>query len=327
MRVGVVGPFGPDLFAENLGDALQRAGHLVTQLGPAGAKPHGRLVGGALTLTRQAFPRLDEYGQRKIARAALEAACDVVISVDLRLAPEAVREMSQSGIRSAFWFPDAVSMLGRQLMLLAPYDALFFKEPHIVERLRANLGLPVYYLPQACNPRWHRPVTEPGTEPYLVIAGNMYPSRVKLLDRLISKGIPLRLYGKAFPPWLGPALAREAHRGRYLVREEKARIFRSAAGVVNTMHPAEVRGVNSRLFEAAGCGAAVITEFRPTVPDYFDVGKEVLAFHDFDELVNHANRLLSENGLTGKLGDAATLRAHRDHTIDSRLVTLLEKIS
>ena len=88
-----------------------------------------------------------------------------------------------------------------------------------------------------------------------------------------------------------------------------------------------MRGVNARLFEAAGCGAAVLTEFRPTLPELFEVGKEVLAFHDFDDLLDQATRLLSEDGLTARLGDAAALRAHRDHTYDLRLTTILEKLS
>ena len=49
-------------------------------------------------------------------------------------------------------------------------------------------------------------------------------------------------------------------------------MFRSATGVLNTMHLSEVAGVNARLFEAAGCGAAVLTDFRPTIPDLFAVG-------------------------------------------------------
>ena len=101
----------------------------------------------------------------------------------------------------------------------------------------------------------------------------------------------------------------------------------SAAGVLNTMHPSEVSGVNARLFEAAGCGAAVLTEFRPTVPELFAVGKEVLVFHDFDDLLEQATKLLSEHGLTARLGDAATQRAHRDHTYDLRVTTILEKLS
>lgn len=326
-RIGVIGPTGADRFAENVGDALKRLGHEVTLLGPARAQRRSRLVTRAAGLARQAVPRLEEHAQGRIVRAALGADCEVIINVDSALAPSVVARIRSSSARIAFWFPDHVANLGRQLMLLAPYDAIFFKEPCLVDRLRAMLGLPVYYLPQACNPRWHRPVAEAGTEPCLVIAGTMYPSRVRLLDRLISKGIPLRLYGAGFPRWIGETACRAAHTGRSVTREDKARVFRSAAAVLNTMHPAEVDGVNVRLFEAAGCGAAVLTEFRPTVPELFEVGKEILAFHDFDDLVEQATTLLSEPGLTARLGDAATQRAHRDHTYDLRVTAILDKLS
>ncbi len=326
-RIGVIGPVGPDRFAENVADALQRLGHVVTLLGPARAHGGGRLVDRVAGLARQAVPRLEERAQDRIVRTALGADCEIIINVDSVLAPSVVTRLRSSGARVAFWFPDAVSNLGRQLMLLAPYNAIFFKEPFLTDRLQAMLDLPVYYLPQACNPRWHRPVAQAGTEPCLVIAGTMYPSRVRLLDRLIAKGIPLRLYGAGFPRWIGETACRAAHTGRIVFCEEKARVFRSAVGVLNTMHPAEVSGVNLRLFEAAGCGAAVLTEFRPTVPELFEVGKEVLAYHDFDDLVEQATRLLSEHGLTERLGNAAAQRAHRDHTYDLRVTTILEKLS
>ena len=93
------------------------------------------------------------------------------------------------------------------------------------------------------------------------------------------------------------------------------------------MHPAEIYGVNLRLFEAAGCGAAVLTESRATVPELFAVGDEILTFRDFGELVYQATRLLSEDGLTTRLGNAATRRAHRDHTYDLRITTILDKVS
>jgi spore maturation protein CgeB len=327
MRVGVIGAWSPDYFADNIGDALSRIGHLAVQLGPAHPNYRSKVARSVASLARQRLPRLDERAQRCVVSAAIKEGCEVVLNLDALLAPAAVTQMKRAGMRVAFWFPDHVANLGRQLMLLAPYDALFFKEPYLVERLRANLDLPVYYLPQGCNPRWHRPLTPAGVEPYLVIVGNMYPSRVRLLDRLIAKGIPLKLYGGGFPHWLGDTPVQRAHTGRTVFREDKARAFRSAAAVLNTMYPAEVAGVNSRLFEAAGCGAAVLTEFRPTVPELFDVGSEILAYHDFDDLIDQASRLLNETGLTARIGDAAARRAHRDHSYDLRVAAILEKLS
>ena len=212
-KIGVIGPHGPDFFAENVGDALQRLGHVVTQLGAAHSRGRSRLIDRVGGLARQTLPRLDERVQNRIVRAALGADCEIVINLDAHLVPSVVSRLKSNGTQVAFWFPDHIANLGRQLMLLAPYDAIFFKEPWLTDRLRAMLGLPVYYLPQACNPRWHRPIIPAGTEPCLVIAGNMYPSRLRLLDRLIAKGIPLRLYGGGFPRWIGgDAVPGRAHR-------------------------------------------------------------------------------------------------------------------
>ena len=327
MRVGVIGPMGLDRVAENVSDALDRMGHQVESLGSPSPRHRILLSTRVAGLARRAVPQLDERAQRRIVKAALDLDCEVIINIDSSLLPGAVAEMRRGGARIAFWFPDHVANLGRQLMLLGPYDGIFFKEPHVVERFRALLDLPVHYLPEACNPRWHRPLVPAGTDPHLAVAATMYPSRVRLLERLAAKGIPLKLYGRGFPRWLGDTPVRAMHTNRCVFREEKAKSFRSAVGVLNTMYPAEIAGVNGRLFQAAGSGAAVLTEFRPTVPDLFAVGDEVLVFHDFDDLVQQANRLFSETGLTARLGDAAARRAHRDHTYDLRLATILEKIS
>jgi spore maturation protein CgeB len=327
MRVGIIGPIGPERFAENIADALLRMGHEPVRLGPAWARHRSRIVNRATGLARQAAPQLDGRAQLRVIRRALAAECDVIINVDSCLMPAAVTRLRTAGLPVAFWFPDHVANMGRQLMLLGPYDALFFKEPHLVERLRGILDLPVYYLPEACNPRWHRPTVPAGTEPYLAVAGNMYPYRVRLVERLLSKGVPVRIFGAPIPRWTGPTPAQASHSGRTVFGAEKARVFRSAAGVLSSMHPAEITGANGRLFQAAGCGGAVLSEFRPAVPELFSVGHEVLVYRDFDELVDQATRLLTEPGLTARIGDAAAVRAHRDHTYDLRVADILEKIT
>ena len=325
MRIGVVGPTWPDSFASNILDALPAMGHDPVAIGSSYAIG-GPYTSAIVNKARTALPALDERGQRRLVRAALSAQCEIVINVEQGLMPSVVDQLRRHGVKVALWFPDALLNMGRQLLLLAPYDAVFVKDPYVVDRLRAVLDLPLFYLPEACNPRWHRPLAAPGTEPHLVIAGNMYPSRIKLLERLLAAGIPLKLYGGRFPRWVGPTPLRAVHEGRLIFGEEKAQVYRSAAAVLNNLHPAEIYGVNARLFEAAGCGAAVLTEDRPTLPDLFSIGDEVLAFRDFDELVDQANRLLSESGLSGKIGDAAAVRAHETHTYRNRLEVIVEKL-
>jgi spore maturation protein CgeB len=325
MRIGVIGPAYQDAFANNILENVRDMGHDGIELGSAYTS-HGFTAIRMLSFVYGAFPDVHDRVQLRVARKALDQECDLVISVDLGLSPATVQQLQRDGAKVALWYPDALSNMGRQMMLLAPYDAIFVKEPHMVDRFTALLGLPVFYLPEACHPRLHRPLAASGSNPYLVVAGSMYPSRVRLLERLLAKGIPLKLYGDPFPRWIGPTPLRALHEGRAIFGDEKARIFRGAAGVLNNLHPGEIDGVNARLFEATGCGAAVLSEFRPVLPDLFDLGHEVLAFGDFDELMDQATRLLHETGLTARIGDAATQRAHRDHTYQRRITALLEKV-
>jgi spore maturation protein CgeB len=326
VRVGIIGSDGPDSFAENIGDGLVSLGHSVVNLGSARSRVRSRYATRVLDLARHSWTGLDVRAQRRICARAREAQCEFVINVDSALMPVIVNELRQCGITVVFWFPDHVANLGRQLMLLSPYNAIFFKDPLLVQRMRAMLDLPVYYLPEACNPRWHRPLVPPGTEPHLLVPANAYPYRIRVLERLIAKGIPLKMYGAGFPRWVGDTPARTIFTGRCVFREEKARAYRSAAGVLSTMHPAEMHGVNGRLFQAAGCGAAVLTEFRPSLPELFEDNQEVLAFRDFDELVDLSARLLNEAGLTARIGDAAASRAHKDHAYANRIRFIFEQV-
>ena len=63
------------------------------------------------------------------------------------------------------------------------------------------------------------------------------------------------------------------------------------------------------------------------MPELFSVGTEALTFHDFDDLVDQAARLLNEDGLTATLGDAAARRAHEEHTYERRLCSIIERLS
>jgi spore maturation protein CgeB len=272
MRIGVIGPAWPDSFTVNITENLRDLGYEGVELGSAHTSRGLRTIR-MLSFLYSTFPDVQEHAELRMARRALEQECDLIINLEAGLTPSAVQLLRRNGAKVVLWYPDCLVNMGRQMMLLAPYDAVFVKEPHLVARLTAMLGMPVYYLPEACHPRLHRPAVTPGTEPYLVLAGSMYPSRIRLLERLMAKDIPLKLYGGPFPRWIRDTPLRGVHAGRVVIGEEKARVFRGAVGVLNNLHPGEIDGVNARLFEAAGCGAAVLCEMRPVLPGLFGVGR------------------------------------------------------
>lgn len=328
MRVGIIGPVYQDSFAENIAMGLETLGASAHHLGPARYSSRRKNVHRGVNLLTQAFPATLEFTQRRLAGKASELELDAVISVQAWLFPSTVTTIRRSGAKVCLWYPDAVSNLPTSVASI-PFDAIFSKEPTLVDKLSRMLRLPMHYLPQGCNPAWHRVASDADDGPceaagHIVVAGNIYGTRARLLSLLLDHQVPLRIYGQPIPRWITDERIRMAHTGRYIARTEKARVFRRAAGVLNSMHPAEIDGVNSRLFEAAGCGAAVLTEHRREVPNLFRPDYEVLSFHDFDELLAHIKMLANTPEAAHALGDAATARAHADHTYDKRLARLLE---
>jgi spore maturation protein CgeB len=81
--------------------------------------------------------------------------------------------------------------------------------------------------------------------------------------------------------------------------------------------------VNCRLFEAAGCGAATLTDARPDLGGLFEAGTEVATFETFDELVDQARWMLDHPDMARAMGERAAARAHSEHTYDHRLARLL----
>jgi spore maturation protein CgeB len=322
-RVGVIGAVRPDDFADNLIFTLNRMGHQPISLGPAAPAALGTRYRSRAAAALRLSPAFLGTWQRRIVRQASASEVDVVITVDADLLPATVAELSTGCVPVALWFPDVVANIGRQLMLAAPYRAVFFKDRLLVRRLQHMTRMSVHYLPEACNPAWHRPSPRVEVDPVVVVAGNLYPSRVHVLQALHDAGVPLRLHGGGWPRWLSGFSVQSLPVLPEIVRDAKSVAFRRAAAVLNNLHPAEMDSVNCRLFEAAGAGAVVLCEDRPVLDELFDRPSELLTFSTVDELIDLARHALCHPKELTRLGDAAAARAHSEHTYEVRLSELL----
>jgi len=217
------------------------------------------------------------------------------------------------------WFQDHIATFGTHRFLLADYDALFFKDRHIVERLRDFAGMTTaHYLPEACEPSRHHPVrlTRADLEAYgcdLMTYGNLYPYRARLLEGVADQ---LRLYGERPAPWMTHRL-RNAWAGRAVHDDEKIKAVLAAKIVINTSHFGEVKSANARAFEVAGISGFQVTD-SPGIGEYFVPGEEIIVFKGpkmLSEVIDHYRSRSEQRELIAQRGHE---RAYRDHTYDVR---------
>lgn len=335
MRVMVVGPLGLDNFADNVRDTLTRMGHEVHAVGAARPSSPFRKVDTSsartleklLTIASDHKSAVDEFRQRHLVREVGRIRPDIVLTMDRRLHQSVIHAARHLGARTALWFPDHVSTMGRHDMFINGYDRIYLKNPVLVDSLQSIYGLPVRYLPEACNSRWHRSDEEYGRDTTIVMAGNIHPTRAALITRLLDAGLPVRLYGGPVAGWVQTPQLAAAHTGEYLSRTEKADVFRRARVVLNNLHPAEYAGVNCRVFEACGSGALVLTEARPGLVELFQPGRELGTFASFGELREKLEWYLADPEHGRATADAGARRAHAEHTYEHRLSAILEDLA
>jgi spore maturation protein CgeB len=329
MKIMVFGRQFPDSLARNIAVTLRDMGHDVQEvddhlLGMAGfwwQKPAALLM--------RMFYRLERWHHGTFLKAAKAWQPELIINACANLPPEIVaRIKEETDARIVAWFPDVQANLGRQYLFKAPYDALFFKDPYIVSFCRDKLELPAHYLPECCNPRWHRriPLTEEDRKRYgcdLTTAGNMYYYRALLLEQF--RDYDFKIWGASYPRWLESNLAAN-YPGVFVAEEEKAKAFNAAKIVLNTMHFGEIDGVNCRTFEAAGCGGFQICEWRPELPKYFEPDREIVTYNTKKELKEKVDYYLNRPQERREIADRGMARAHREHTYELRLRQMLSLI-
>jgi spore maturation protein CgeB len=76
----------------------------------------------------------------------------------------------------------------------------------------------------------------------------------------------------------------------------------------------------TRIFEAAGAGACLITDAWEGIETFLTPGREVLVAHDADEVVQHLSSL--DQATATKIGDAAFQRVLAEHTYRHRALQL-----
>jgi len=322
----VLVPFFPyaDNFTDNVAVTLKAMGHEVATLSGA-PKGAGKEFGFFSQAKRVVAERLagdrPTGEERRILKLAKGFKPDLVLALTRGLHPEILDELGKlCPGRRVLWWGDPPANSQRWGMLDPGWDVVYIKDAAAVAKLRL-VGRNAHLLHEAMNPLWHKPVASQANDT-IAVAGNSYAYRQAVCLRLMEQKVPVALYGLKPPVWSNPVY-RKAHTGKYIVREEKSRVFGEALACLNTFSLSEGNSLNCRAFEIAGAGGLQLIEYRPAIEQCFDPGKELLTFSTFEELMAHVERARKEPKAMQTIREAGARRALAEHTYKQRLEIIL----
>lgn len=278
-----------------------------TQLQTAWAKEHG-FPGSGLAVAVEQIRR---------------ARPDVVYLQDLSLASktfiEAIREFTTLIVAQiASPLPD-VHYQG--------IDLVVSSFPHFVKRFRAA-GITACYQPLAFDPRVLQRTPEAPRDIPVSFVGGISPSHGKGLETLerIAAAVNVDFWGygaRELAPG-SPIAAR--HHGEAWGRDMFSLLRRSRITLNRHIDVAEDAANNMRLFEATGCGALLITDYKENLGELFEIGKEVVAYRSPEECVALVQYYLAHPEEAEAIAKAGQERTLRDHCYDLRMAQTSEML-
>jgi len=249
----------------------------------------------------------------------------------------AVLDLQAPDCRVAFWDVDAPATLDRlqadardALRTLVPrYDlVLTYGGGEPVRRAYLQLGakdcVPIY---NALDPSTHHPVApEPRFEADLAFLGNRLPDREARVDEFFLRAaalLPGRRMLLGGSGWEGKPLPAGVECLGHLYTADHNAFNCTPRAVLNVSRESMARygfSPATRVFEAAGAAACLITDAWAGLELFLEPGREVLVAEDGEQVARHVDRL--DAATAHATGQAAYRRVLAEHTYAHRAAQL-----
>jgi spore maturation protein CgeB len=250
-----------------------------------------------------------------------------------RLLEARVLDLRRSDTAVVFWDVDAPATLERMDQdprdpfreLVPRYDLIFTYgggDP-VVRAYRAfgaRACVPIY---NALDPATHHPAAR--DERFacaLAFLGNRLPDREVRVEEFFFKAAALSPAARFLlggNGWHGKAMPANVRSIGHVFTRDHNPLNCTARAVLNINRDSMARfgfSPATRVFEAAGAGACVITDAFLGVESFFEPGKEILIARSGEEVAELLSALTAERACS--IGEAALRRVLADHTYGSR---------
>lgn len=225
------------------------------------------------------------------------------------------------------------------------YDQIYTGNKAFVYAMR-EFGLSVYLLRHAFETSILERVPErerknaicfPGS---IFIGENAHNNRVEMIYELIKEKIPYDFYGNIYGS--AQELASADKNGGMMsiasemIRNRKEGVFGinyyetlSRYNICLNLHALccdDYGAGNMRMFEATGMGTCLLTDKKGENQELFDVGKEIVVYESFDDMVEKARWLIEHPQKAREIALAGQKRTLKDYTYKNKAEYLNEYI-
>lgn len=247
-----------------------------------------------------------------------------------------LQELRRRGIITVLWFVEDYLRFTYWKSTAQYYDFIFtIQKGDCLEQLKAAGAGEVHYLPVACDPVIHTPVSLTPEEKQrwgspISFVGAGYHNRQQVFASFAD--MPFKLWGTEWPE-CRPFDRLVQEKGRRLAPQEYNKIFNATDVNINLHSSGERDGVdpfgdfvNPRTFELASVGAFQLVDERTLLPELFEPGKELVTFRDPKDLKDKIAYYLAHPEERFEIAQRGRERVLREHTYGHRLQKMLSII-
>jgi GT2 family glycosyltransferase/spore maturation protein CgeB len=206
---------------------------------------------------------------------------------------------------------------------LAEYDHVFVASEPLAKRLGRRLGPKVSALLQCTDPAVFRePAEAEKAHNRLLFVGNSRGHQRQILEWAVARNLEgLAVYGSGWTGILPPAVIS----GEHIPNDELYRYYGGAGVVLNDHWPdmAAEGIISNRIFDAAACGAAIITDPAEGLREVF--GDAVTVCESKLQLKALVDKLTNAKDRRKKVGRLRRL-VLENHTFDHRAARILDVV-
>ncbi len=334
MKIAIIGSRGNDSMESNLHEAFSFAGHDARIFDIYDLKRFSFHRIDKITHTLDKLCRVysDNYDKQLFHALFLrlkEFSPDFVVCVYRFVHPSFVDLCKSQGAKVIHVNPDQMTTLEYQQIFSSNYDIWFVKDSYMSSFMSKNMHLNVMLYNEAFNLRKHKKPdsTKADCERKIAIDvmtyGTMYPYRCRMLKSVVDSGVNMKIYG-VIPHRFYSHELDTFFQNQYITGEKKSEILYGSKIVFNQMHYAEVERVNCRFFEANGCGAFQLSDYRPILHNLLPINPELVSFKSVDEGVEKIKYYLMHDDERYEIADEIYHHFINHYTYDHLVKYILD---